>query len=172
MAIKYTICVILMIKLVGIFLLTEFCVKNEKGTTAAIHSRFLQEETMTKTGRYSAVQVRANPPGRAKLASKLADQRGPARTTPAAIYLQQRVKVRTWIFFYKNFTRHKHTHPHTVCLDNQSWEQVLSDQWFLFIKRERWVVQAHVQCHFYVTFTWLFLWAPPGWFLVPPVPPH
>ncbi len=51
---------------------------------------------MSKTGRYSAVHVRANPPGRAKLSSKLAGQRGPVRTTPAAIYLQQRVKVRTW----------------------------------------------------------------------------
>ncbi len=95
MAIKYTICVILMIKFVFFFFKTEFCVKNEKGTTAAIHSRFLREETMSKTGRYSAVQVRANPPGRARLASKLAGQRGPVSTTPAAIYLQQRVKVRT-----------------------------------------------------------------------------
>ncbi len=51
------------------------------------------------------------------------------------MYLQQRVmKIRTCIFFYKKFTRHKHTH--TVCLDNKSWEEVLSDQWFLFIKRE------------------------------------
>ncbi len=101
---------------------------------------FLQEETMSKTGRYSAVRVRANPPGRAKLASKLADQsqRGPVRTTPA-IYLQQRVKVRTWHFFYKKFTRHTHTHTHThtVCLDNKSWEEVLSEQCFLFVKRER-----------------------------------
>ncbi len=57
---------------------------------------FFREETMSKTGRYSAVQVRANPPGRAKLASKLAGQsqpERPVRTTPAL--LQQRVKVRT-----------------------------------------------------------------------------
>ncbi len=83
-----------MIKLEFFFFFYNFCVKNEKGTTAAIHSRFLREETMSKTGRYDAVQVRANPPGRAKLASKLAGPRGPVRTTPAAIYLQQRVKVR------------------------------------------------------------------------------
>ncbi len=60
MAIKCTICVILMIKL----FLTEFCGKNEKGTksgTAAIHSRFLQEETMSKTSRCSTVQCRSEP---------------------------------------------------------------------------------------------------------------
>ncbi len=60
MAIKCTICVILMMKL----FLTEFCGKNEKGTkssTAAIHSRFLQEETMSKTSRYSTVQCRSEP---------------------------------------------------------------------------------------------------------------
>ncbi len=91
----------------------------------------------------SAVHVRANPPGRAKLASKLAalnlaaqvraSQRGPVRTTPAAIYLQQQVKVRTLLFFFTKSSLDINTHTR---LDNKSWEQVLSDQWFLFIKRE------------------------------------
>ncbi len=87
---------------------------------------------MSKTGRYSAVQVRANPPGRAKLASKLAGQRGPVRTTQAAIYLQLRVKVRTLFFFTKSSLD---TNTPSVWI-NQSWEHVLSDQWILFIKRQ------------------------------------
>ncbi len=81
--------------------------------------------------KYSALQVRANPPGIGKQASKLAlilaaqvraRQRGPVRTTPAAIYPQQQ----NMSSFYKNVTRH----THSVCLDNErSLEQVLSVQW-------------------------------------------
>ncbi len=56
-------------------------------------------------------------------------QSRPVRTTLAAIDLQQQNMSN----FYKKFTRH----THTICLDNErSWEQVLSVQWFLFIKRE------------------------------------
>ncbi len=84
---------------------------------------------MSKTGRYSAVQVRANPPGRAKLASKLASQSQPERASEdytshlsAATGESQNIN-----FYFK--------HTHTICLDNKSWE-VLSDQWFLFIKRD------------------------------------
>ncbi len=96
MAIKCTICVILMIKL----FLTEFCGKNEKGTksgTAAIHSRFLQEETMSKTSRCSTVQCRSEPSHqRGKQASKLAalnlatGQSQPVKTTSSHLqYLQK-----------------------------------------------------------------------------------
>ncbi len=74
------------------------------------------------------------------------------RTTPA-IYLQQRVKVRTWIFYSKS-SLDTNTHTHTVCLDNKSWE-VLSDQWFLFIKREMicpGTCAVPFLCDFYMTF--------------------
>ncbi len=43
--------------------------------------QYIQGFFMSKTGRYSAVQVRANPPGRAKLASKLASQSQPQRAS-------------------------------------------------------------------------------------------
>ncbi len=107
-----------------------------------------------------------------KLALNLAaqvsvSQRGPERTTPADIYLQQQ----NMSSFYKS-SLDAH-----VCLDNErSLEQVLSVQWFLFIKREMscpGTCAVPFLCHPTCVGAHDFSHAPPvtgSW--SPPVPPH
>ncbi len=86
MVIKYTICVILMIKL-------EFtiCVTKMKRGQSKAQQQYIQEEPCQRQEmQYSAGQ--SHPPGRGKwtaLNPGSPDQRGQERTTPADIYLQQ-----------------------------------------------------------------------------------
>ncbi len=92
-------------------------------------------------------------------------QKGPARTTPAAIYPQQ-TDHENMSNFYKNSLD---THTHIVCLNNErSWEQLLSVQWLLIIKRDK--LSRHLCSALFMSShlcwgTWLYPSAPPDWIL-------
>ncbi len=102
MAAKYTICVILLIKLFLFFW---------QGTKA--QQQYIQSQSQsTHQGQVGQQFSRPGSSGHSH----------PLRTPPAAIYLQQQNMSN----FYKKFTRHLSVNR-LVCLDiERSWEQVLS----------------------------------------------
>ncbi len=99
-------------------------------------------------------------------------QKGPARTTPAAIYPQQ-TDHENMSNFYKNSLD---THTHIVCLNNErSWEQLLSVQWLLIIKRDTscpGTCAVPFLCHPTCVGAHDFTHQPPLTGSCPPVPPH
>ncbi len=115
MAIKYTICVILMIELE--FLDIILCKKMKRGQSKAQQQGFFKKKACQR--QVDAVQCRSEQSTRqGQVCQQTIPEPGSTgqsrseRTTPADIYLQQQN-------IYKKFTRHTHTHTLSLCLDNE-----------------------------------------------------
>ncbi len=88
---------------------------------------------MSKTGRYSAVQVRANPPGRAKLASKLASQSQPERASEDyTSHLSAATGESQNMIFFTKSSLDTNTHTH-VCFC-EKWGHPIGVMVFILYK--------------------------------------